>query len=47
MNSQRLAVKHIAKLLQVITKPKLVKELACPNAQQKMKICAKKNKPSC
>ena len=37
MNSQRFAVKHIAKSLQAITKPKLVKELACPTAPQEIK----------
>ncbi len=37
-NSQRFVVKHIAKSLQATTQPKLVKELAYPNAPQEMKV---------
>ncbi len=40
-NSQRFAVKHIAKSLQATAHPKLIKELACPTTPQKMKDCDK------
>ena len=37
-NSQHFAVKHIAKSLQPAAQPKLVKELAYPNAPQEMEV---------